>query len=55
VDVKAVQERITKEVNQTVETMMKDLGAVLKDDQMSDLLSAVQTKKAFGDLDDIGK
>lgn len=55
IDIKAVQERITKEVNQTVETMLEDLSGVLRDERMSELLSAVESKKAFGDIDDIGK
>ena len=35
--------------------MLEDLSGVLRDERMSELLSAVESKKAFGDIDDIGK
>ena len=54
-DAGVIKDRVTKEINTTVQTMMRDLGAVLKDDQMSELLSKVENKTAFGDIDDIGK
>ena len=54
-DAGVIKDRVTKEINMTVQTMMRDLGAVLKDDQMSELLSRAENKTAFGDVDDIGK
>ena len=39
-----------------VKTMMDEMGTLIKSDEMGELLSAIETKKAFGDFDEeLGK
>ena len=56
VDVEAVKKKITEEVNEMVVAMMDEMGTLIKSDEMGELLSAIETKKAFGDFDEeLGK
>ena len=56
VDVEAVQKKINEEVSEVVKTMMDEMGTLIKSDEMGELLSAIETKKAFGDFDEeLGK
>jgi len=52
IDEEKVIEKITEEVNVTVAKMMDEMGTLIKSDEMGELLSAIETKKAFGDLDE---
>ncbi len=52
IDEEKVIEKITEEVNVTVAKMMDEMGTLIKSDEMGELLSMVETKKAFGDLDE---
>ncbi len=56
VDVETVKKKITEEVNEMVVTMMDEMGTLINSDEMGELLSAIETKKAFGDFDaELGK
>ena len=56
VDVEAVKKNITKEMNEMVVKLMDEMGTLINSDEMGELLSAIQTKEAFGDFDEeLGK
>ena len=56
IDVEAVKKNITKEMNEMVVKLMDEMGTLIKSDEMGELLSAIQTKEAFGDFDEeLGK
>ena len=52
IDVEAVKKNITKEMNEMVVKLMDEMGTLIKSDEMGELLSAIQTKEAFGDFDE---
>ena len=52
IDVDVVKENITKEMNEMVVKLMDEMGTLIKSDEMGELLSAIQTKEAFGDFDE---
>lgn len=56
VDVEKVKKKITDEVNEMVSVMMDEMGTLINSGEMGELLSMVETKKAFGDFDEeLGK
>ena len=56
VDVDEVKKKITEEMNEMVTALMDEMGTLIKSDEMGELLSAIQTKEAFGDFDEeLGK
>lgn len=56
IDVEAVKKNIAKEMNEMVVKLMDEMGTLIKSDEMGELLSAIQTKEAFGDFDEeLGK
>jgi hypothetical protein len=56
IDVEEVKKKISEEVDEVVKTMMEEMGTLIKSDEMGELLSAIETKKAFGDFDEeLGK
>jgi hypothetical protein len=52
IDEEKVIEKITEEVNVTVAKMMEEMGTLINSDEMGELLSAVEAKKAFDNLDE---
>ena len=52
IDVDVIKENITKEMNEMVVKLMDEMGTLIKSDEMGELLSAIQTKEAFGDFDE---
>ena len=52
IDVEAVKKTIAKEMNEMVVKLMDEMGTLIKSDEMGELLSAIQTKEAFGDFDE---
>ena len=56
IDVEAVKKNIAKEMNEMVVKLMDEMGTLINSDEMGELLSAIQTKEAFGDFDEeLGK
>jgi galactitol-specific phosphotransferase system IIB component len=56
VDIGEVKKKIAKEVDEMVVKMMEEMGTLINSDEMGELLSAIETKEAFGDFDEeLGK
>jgi hypothetical protein len=52
VDVELIKHNINKEMNEMVVKLMDEMGTLINSDEMGELLSAIQTKEAFGDFDE---